>query len=212
MPRKKLLLNTRLDPSLETAGYSNSYWMARAHLGLAFICFDRNDAAIAASHIMRVFLCDPRNSRKTLFVPLYTHLFEPQCENIHHVHSQAVERLERELQDEKRKVETALTEQLSATVAKSLLLIHPIGWLIAAFDKKLRVNSHEFQVLAKVITEKIRLAGKESWKKEEIKEVIQSAIKDHFAGLQHIRLNRLDLELQSKLDQRCKEIALTYTR
>ena len=77
-----LLLNTRLDLSLTTAGYSNAHWVALANYGLALICSFRTDETTQAIHILRMYEADPRYSRTQLEPKLYDEFFKPKCKNV----------------------------------------------------------------------------------------------------------------------------------
>ncbi len=74
-----LLKNTSLDSTLSTGGCQNTYLMALANYGLAFVCALRGDTQIAAIHLLRTYECDPRNARDELIPALFELLFEPEC-------------------------------------------------------------------------------------------------------------------------------------
>ncbi len=74
---ESLLRNTNLDPELTTLGQKNSLWMIYSHLGLAFVAGLREDAHIAVSHLLRIFIIDPRTARQKLIKEFYCEYFEP---------------------------------------------------------------------------------------------------------------------------------------
>ncbi|GAQ84179.1 Hypothetical [Klebsormidium nitens] len=79
---QQLLRCTHLDPSLSTGGQPNTYLMAVAHHKLALAGTLRGDRVIAAKHILKCFIADPRAARLELAPDLYQQLFEPRCTDI----------------------------------------------------------------------------------------------------------------------------------
>jgi len=77
-----LLKNTRINPSLSSEGRENYKWIALANFGLAYICIMRHDHKIAARHFLRTFLYDPHIARTELLPDIYTAVFEPKCSEI----------------------------------------------------------------------------------------------------------------------------------
>ncbi len=83
-----LLKNTRLDPSLPTEGRQNNEWIALANFGLAYICIMRQDQELAAKHLLRTFLYDPRAARTELLSDIYSAIFKPKCNDLFQWHKE----------------------------------------------------------------------------------------------------------------------------
>jgi hypothetical protein len=79
----KFLLNTGLEPTLETAGHPNSYWIAISYYGLAYISFLQKDEKLVWRRLLKVFISDPRLARTTLLPDFYNGYLKKQCSDIY---------------------------------------------------------------------------------------------------------------------------------
>jgi hypothetical protein len=80
---EQLLRNTQLDFKLETGGKKNGYWMAQSHQGLMNICLARGDSKIAHKHLLSIFECDPHLARTKLAPEIWGKIFKPECKKVY---------------------------------------------------------------------------------------------------------------------------------
>lgn len=174
--------NTELDKSLKTGGYPNSYWMAEAHYGLAIIYALRRDDKMVARHLLRIFLVDPRQGRKELVPELYEEMFKPNCAAIFSWYEEQKERIDK-------------TDYTGRVIARKLLA-GGVGVGGVAGALALSVFARNMQggvvAMAKGATE----SAKEIW---------EDATPEAF---QVEATEALDSEMEQRLDERCRELAL----
>jgi hypothetical protein len=185
---ENLLKNTNLDPGLTTGGFSNKYWMALAHNGLAFVCTLREDSNLAAKHLIKIYECDPRLARQKLLPELYVQLFQPQCKNVFDWH-------EKELKS----INESNFVPMNALVKTGAVAI-AIGSIVAGFSLALNTRNGFSSSQNSFAGSRIAQGGfkiaEEVWKNS-----------NNIESFRQDARNKLYKQLEDKLDERCQEIA-----
>lgn len=181
---EQLLKNTQLDPRLATGGKKNGYWMAQSHQGLMNICLVRGDNKIAHKHLLSAFECDPRLAR-TKFV--WKKIFEPECRKVYEWFDEEEEKINNN--PFKGRVALRKAGAVAKFAGKGGMVA--VSWWLNKGKPGGRMPVGAPQVLNQA--------------QQELSEDWEEATPEKY---RQMALEKLSVELENKIDERCREYAL----